>query len=266
MNPATILGILCGMAVLAWATLFSTENAAVFLNLPGLAMVLGGVTAATFICYPLKEVMRVFRAFLLALKREELPIGDYVGGLVELAHKASSQGQIALERELPGIENEFLQVALQMLVDGYGRQEMEAILNTRIEQTYDWEMSSAGIFRTMARLAPAFGIIGTLIGLIAMLQSMAVDVALLGPGMAVALTTTLYGILLANLVFLPIAIKVEKRIEERIVLMSVIRDGVLYLKDRTPAGVVLAKLKAYLPARRWASIRKGERVATGGRR
>jgi chemotaxis protein MotA len=115
-------------------------------------------------------------------------------------------------------------------------------------------MSAAGIYRTMSRLAPAFGIIGTLIGLIGMMQAMGADLREIGPAMATALTTTLYGILLANMVFLPIAVKVEKRIEERAILMSVIRDGVLLIKDRTPALIVLDKLKAYLPPRRWGSI------------
>ncbi len=256
MNVATVIGIICGISVLSYATYLSTDSASVFLNLPGLAIVLGGTLASTFICFPLKEVMRVFNTFLIALKREELPINNYIDEIVKIARDASSKGKVHLERALPGIENEFLQNAIQMLVDGYSREEIKEILETRIEQTYQQEISSAGIYRTMSKLSPAYGIIGTLIGLIGMMQSMSGGLAQIGSQMAVALTTTLYGILLANVLFLPIAIKVEKRIEERVALMCVIRDGVLFIKDKTPAAIVLDKLKAYLPPRRWESVGK----------
>ena len=255
MNIATILGILAGTVILGLATAKSTENPVVFLNLSGLAIVVGGTAAATFICSPLKEVMRVVSAFLLAVKREELPIGNYIDALVAIARTASGKGRIALEKALPNIDNEFLKSAVQMLVDGYSREELKEILDTRIEQSYEHEMAQASIFRTMAKLAPAFGIIGTLIGLIGMMQTMGGDMAQLGPSMATALTTTLYGVLLANMCVLPIAIKVEKRIEERIILMIVIRDGILFVHDQTPAPIVLDKLKAYLPPRRWGSIK-----------
>jgi chemotaxis protein MotA len=254
-NIATVIGFVAGIIVLGTATFFATDSARVFINLPGLAIVLGGTLASTFICFPLKEVTRVFNIFLTALKREELPIGNYIESIVQIARDASSRGKVHLEKTLPGIENEFLQNALQMLVDGYSREEMKEILETRIEQTYQQEISSAGIYRTMAKLSPAYGLIGTLIGFIGLMQAMGGGgIATLGQHMAVALTTTLYGILLSNLFFLPIAVKVEKRIEERVLLMCVIRDGVLFIKDKTPAAIVYDKLKAYLPPRRWASI------------
>lgn len=257
MNAATVIGILFGVLILSVATYMSTDSVGVFINLPGLAIVLGGTMASTFICYPLREVMRVFNTFLLALGREELPIANYINSIVAIARDASAKGKIHLEKQLPGIENEFLKNAIQMLVDGYSREEIREILDTRIEQTYAQEMSSASIYRTMAKISPAFGLIGTLIGLIGMMQDMGSgDMAKLGANMAVALTTTLYGILLADMFFRPIAVKVENRIEERIILMSVIRDGILFIKDKTPAAIVLDKLKAYLPPRRWAGIGK----------
>lgn len=258
MNIATVMGIIFGIGILSYATYMSTDNVKVFLNLPGFAIVVGGTTAATFICYPLKEVMRVFHVFLIALKREELPIGNYIHEIVYLAKEASSKGKIQLEKELAGIENYFLQDGIQLLVDGYSKEEIKEILDSRIYNTYEQEIASAGIFRTMARFSPAFGIIGTLIGLISMMQAMGTDIKGMGSAMAVALTTTFYGILLAYMIFLPIAIKVEKRIEERIILMSVIRDGILAMKDKTPSAIVMHKLKSYLPPRRWASIKKRE--------
>jgi chemotaxis protein MotA len=110
----------------------------------------------------------------------------------------------------------------------------------------------------MASLSPAFGIIGTLIGLIAMMQAMGSDIAGLGPAMATALTTTLYGALFSNMLFRPIAIKVERRIDDIVNLMCVVRDGILFIKDKTPAAIAKDKLQGYLPPRKWAAFKSGQ--------
>ncbi|MFH1135378.1 MAG: MotA/TolQ/ExbB proton channel family protein [Pseudomonadota bacterium] len=256
MNIATVIGVLSGFFILSYATYASTADIRVFFNLPGLAIVLGGTIAATFICYPLKRVAGVFGVFVLALKREELPIGEYISELVSLAKTARAKGKIQLERALEGIENQFLHHSIQMLVDGYSREEIKEILDARIQNTYEQETGQAEIFRTMAKLMPAFGIIGTLIGLISMMQSLEGNLQGLGPAMATALTTTFYGILFSQMIFFPLAVKVEQRIEERVALMCVIRDGILFIQDKTPPAIVLDKLRAYLPPGRWGSIKR----------
>lgn len=264
MNIATIIGFLVGIGILCTAAYTSTASVQVFVDLPGLAIVGGGTIAATFICYPLKEVMRVFGVFMTALTAEELPIGNYIRVLVDLSREVSSRGEESLERTLKTIDNEFLRGGLQMLLDGYSKEELREILDIRIQQYHDQEISAAGTYRTMAALSPAFGIIGTLIGLIAMMQAMGENIGRLGPGMATALTTTLYGALFANMFFTPIAVKVEKRTEERTILMCVIRDGILFIKDKTPAAIVRDKLMGYLPPRKWASV-KAVDSGRGGR-
>jgi chemotaxis protein MotA len=253
MNIATIFGIVAGIFVLCAATYAATDSVQVFLNAPGLAIVLGGTIAATFICYPLREVMRVMGLFVSAFTAEELPIGDYIKDIVAIS-KNAARGEEHLEKSLKRMDNEFLRDGLQMLVDGYSKKELAEILNNRIQQYHDQETNAAGIYRTMAALSPAFGIIGTLIGLIAMMQGMGEDLTSIGPAMATALTTTLYGALFANMLYTPIATKVERRVEERTILMCVIRDGILFIKDKTPAPIVMDKLKGYLPPRKWSSI------------
>jgi chemotaxis protein MotA len=255
-NIATFLGIIFGVAILSLATYSTTANISVFINPPGIAIVLGGVIAATFISYPLKEVLRILGVFFTALKSEELPIGNYIHVCVNLSENVSVKGEAHLEKVVASIDNDFMKSGLQMVLDGYSREEIKEILDNRILQYYDQEMAKAGIFRTMSRLSPAFGIIGTLIGLIAMMQAMHANLEALGPALATALTTTLYGALFANLVFLPVAIKIESRIEEITILMNVIRDGILFIKEKAPSPIVLDKLKGYLPPRRWASIKQ----------
>lgn len=255
MNIATILGIVFGVGVLSLATYTSTDSVSVFINPHGLAIVLGGTIAATFICYPLKEVMRVFGLFAMALKAEELPIGNYINVLVGLSREVGAKGDAHLEHRIKSVDNDFFKSALQMLADGYSKEEIKEILDNRIEQYHDQEMGAAGVFRTMSTLSPAFGLVGTLIGLIAMMQSMGGNIAGIGPAMAVSLTTTLYGVLCANLIFTPFALKVERRIGDITTLMCVIRDGILFIKDKTPSAIVMDKLKGYLPPRQWSSIK-----------
>ncbi|SMF25212.1 motility protein A [Desulfovibrio gilichinskyi] len=255
MNIATIFGIIFGIAILAVATYTSTDSVGVFINIPGIAIVGGGTIAATFICYPLREVMRVLKVFMMAMGADELPLENYINVIVNLSKQVAAKGEENLEGSLKSIENEFLREGLQMLVDGYSKEEIKEILDNRIQQYNEQEHCAAGIYRTMATLSPAFGIIGTLIGLIAMMQGMGGNVGSIGPAMATALTTTLYGALFANMLFTPIAIKVENRIDEITLLMRVIRDGILFIKDKTPSAIVMDKLKGYLPPRKWATVK-----------
>ncbi|MBF0321072.1 MAG: MotA/TolQ/ExbB proton channel family protein [Nitrospirae bacterium] len=255
MNIATIIGILSGTIVLLYTTYSTTDNIAVFLNFEGIAIVVGGIAAATFICYPLKYVLQVVQLFLATLKREDLPIGDYINEIIYLSRKAYTKGELKLENELDTIENEFLKNGLRMVIDNMPIEMLAETLQTRINNTYEEELAKVGMFKTMAKLAPSFGMVGTLVGLIVMLQSMgAGDVAKLGPAMAVALTTTLYGVLLANLLFYPIAVKLENTINQRIVLMKVIMDGLLMTHAKVSPFIVREKLKAYIPQQKWASI------------
>lgn len=259
MNVTTILGIISGITVLVGAIYSSTRSIALFINFPGLAIVLGGVVAATFVCYPLKDVFRVFHVFLSVLKREDLPMGNYIHEIQYLARQTLIKGTLKLEHELEGIENFFLKDGIQMIVDHYPKQKIRDIMETTIRNTYQREMADAAMFRTMAKFSPAFGLVGTLIGLISMLKNMGTgSIEEIGPAMALALITTFYGIILANLFFYPVAVKFEQRIEERTLLMNIIMEGLILITEKTPPDLIKDKLKAYLPPRKWTSIRPRE--------
>jgi len=258
MNIATIIGLVFGLGILIVSAFVSSGgDLARFVDIPGVCIVLGGTFASTFICYPLKNVLGVFGTFLQAMKADELPVVNYINSVVRLAKTATQKGQIQLEKELTQIDNFFLQGAIQMLVDGYSKEEIESILNTRIENIYEQEMNGVEILKTMSGFCPGFGIIGTLIGLINMLSAMGTDMSALGGAMAVALLTTLYGVLFSNIFFVPFAVKVEGRLKERVILMNVIRDGVIFIKDKTPSSIVQDKLKAYTAPDNWESIKEG---------
>lgn len=255
MSVGTLLGWVVGITVLTWAIVSSAGNADIFWYPPGLAIVLGGVVASTLVCYPLPTVFGVLLTFVKALRRDDLPVAHYIGELHVLAQLAVEGGTARLESELAGIENYFLRDGLRMLVDRYPPQKVREIMESAIDSARERELASAAIVRTMARFSPAFGMVGTLIGLIVMFRNMGEDLSAVGPGMAIAVMTTLYGLILAYLVFLPIAIKIERRADERVLLMRVIMEGVILVSKRTPPQLVTDELKAFLPPGRWSDIR-----------
>ena len=264
MNAATLSGMIFGVIVLAWAILGATGEAQIFLYGPGIAIVLGGVIAATLIAYPLQQVLGVFGTFGKVLRREDLPVASYIAEIHYLAQQAISGDPMRLEKELDGVENYFLKDGLRMVVDRYSPDKLRAILSTAIINAQAREQVQADILRTMAKLAPAFGMVGTLIGLIVMFKHMQGGVAEVGAGMATAMMTTFYGLLLAYLLFLPIALKLERRIDDRVRLMTVIMEGLILVAQKTPPELVMDELKAFLPPARWQDIKVRQFRKGGG--
>ena len=159
---------------------------------------------------------------------------------IERVARLSQKGSIReIESEIGRINNPVLRTGIQLVIDNTPEEDVTRLLNWRIARLKAREPAEAQIFRTMATYAPAFGMIGTLVGLVNMLEVMdAGDLEVIGPRMAVALLTTFYGILLANLVFKPIAVKLERRTEERLITMNMVLEGIsLITKRRLPSFI-----------------------------
>src|SRR5690554_1036596 len=239
MNLSTLIGMLSGIAIVFFAIFLTAQDAWTFVNLPGLAIVLGGTFAATLLAYPLREVVRVFKILWIVLRNEKMYAQDDQKELVEVA-KQLVQGRITnAEDQVNQVKNPFLKTGLQLLIDQTPTQDIAELLEWRILRMKIKERAEAQIYRTMAAFAPAFGMLGTLVGLVNMLQGMGESsMADIGVDMAFALLTTLYGVVLANMFFKPIAIKFERRTERRVQLMNMIREGVLLIaKGRSPAYI-----------------------------
>ena len=142
-----------------------------------------------------------------------------------------------------------------MLIDQYPAAKLRHIMTISINNTVDRELSEAAIFRTMARFSPAFGMVGTLIGLIVMFQNLGSNPGVIGAAIGVAMMSTLYGLLFANLIFNPIAVKVERKIEDRERLMRLIMEGLLLVSNRTPPQIVRDELKGFLPTGKWTDLK-----------
>lgn len=244
MDISTIIGIVLGV-LLILAAILSEGSLLTFWSFSSVLVVLGGVTAATLINYPLSQVISVMKVVRVAFKGEDKRPVQMIVYLVAMAERARREGLLALENEVEESDDEFLKKGIQLIVDGTDPELVRAILETEISMMEERHRLGAGIFEAMGASAPAFGMLGTLIGLILMLKKIN-DPSALGPGMALALITTFYGVILANLIFLPIAGKLKLRSNEEMFVKEIVVEGILSIQAGENPRIVAEKMKAYL--------------------
>lgn len=247
MNLSTLLGFAMGLVLIGLAIAFTASNPSDYLSGSSLLIVLGGTVAATLVAYPTAEVRRLLRALLRTLREEKLDSLHAIDELVEIAKHWNRGDAREVESRLQHSRNGFLRTGVQLLIDKAPAEDVMTLLHWRIHRMKAKERADAQVFRSMATFAPAFGMVGTLLGLINMMQMMA-DRNLLeiGNNMALALITTFYGLLLANLVFKPIAIKLERATEQRVLLMTMVLEGVSLLSQRRSPAVLRETLQSFI--------------------
>lgn len=245
MDIATILGLLLGMALVLMAILLGGDIGS-YLNLPSMLIVIGGAFAATMLAYPLGRFLSMHKVLMRAIfTRPQNPV-DLINQMVELAETARRDGILALEGTIENIDDEFLVNGIRMAVDGTDPEVIQLIMETELENLVERHDSSRGMLEAIGKYAPAFGMIGTLIGLVAMLNNMD-DPSKIGAGMATALLTTLYGSMLANMVFLPMADKLAIRSSEEVLAKTIITQGVMAVQSGDNPRSVQAKLYTFVP-------------------
>jgi chemotaxis protein MotA len=216
-----------------------------FVDIPSVLVTIGGTTAAILITYPLPKVKAIFAVTKKILNAGSLDISPWYQTLIDLATIARRDGILALEDRLEGITDEFLKRGLQMLVDGNPADSVSSILDMEINNMEDRHGIGHSMWKNMGSYAPAFGMIGTLIGLVQMLQNLD-DPSKIGSGMAVALLTTFYGAFVANLFCIPIQGKLEQRTAEEVQLKKMLLAGILSIQAGDSPRVVGEKLEVYL--------------------
>ncbi len=251
MDFATLIGLIIGTAVIAMAML-SGADASVFINVPGLLIVLGGTIASTLIKFPIGDC---FRAIGLAIKKAFWQEADRPADLIQLANTLTNtvrkQNLIALENT--EVENPLLKKGMQLCVDGHKPEFIRNVLTKEMNLSIERHEMSEKVFRAMGDSAPAFGMIGTLVGLVQMLSSMQ-EPSSIGPAMAIALLTTLYGALFANLIALPIADKLKSRTDQERINKSLIVESVLGIQQGVNPRVLDELLETYLPSHKRSSL------------
>lgn len=244
MDLATIIGIISGVTLVV-LTIIMGGSAAIFIHVPSMMVVFGGATAATLISFQLKEVLGVINVVRKAFFSEKTDNVALINQIVELSKKARKEGLLAIDKEVSQIEDPFLRSGMEMVVDGTEPELIRNIMETELSYLMERHKRGQDIFSAYGEYAPAFGMIGTLIGLIGMLQNLN-DPSQIGGGMAVALITTFYGALAANLVFLPLAGKLKNRSEEEVLIKEMIIEGVLSIQFGEHPNTIQRKLMNFL--------------------
>jgi chemotaxis protein MotA len=241
---ATLLGL-----VTAWGLIIATialgAAAGTFVNMPSLAIVLGGTFAVVLMRFTLGQFIGSIKTATKAFLHKSESPQAIIDNVVELAGIARKEGLLALERQ--EISNPVLSKGIMMLVDGHEPAVVKKALLTELNETLNRHSVGQQIFKAMGDAAPAMGMIGTLVGLVQMLSNMS-DPKSIGPAMAVALLTTLYGAMLANMFALPIADKLSLRSSEELMNKNIIIESVLGIQEGQNPKILGEILKNFLPA------------------
>ncbi len=242
MDLATLIGFLGAFGVVVFAMVFGGSPLQ-FLNIPSLLIVIGGTCMVVLMKFNLMQFLGAFKVAMKAFMHRLEPLEEMIPQIVELAEISRKDGVLALEDQ--EIENEFLAEGIRMLVDGTDADVVKSVLSKDIKQTVERHTWGARVFEASGDVAPAMGMIGTLIGLVQMLSSMDNPKAI-GPAMAVALLTTLYGAMIANMVAMPIAGKLKLRKTEEGRLRAMCLDGLLGIQSGLHPRIIESTLKTYL--------------------
>ncbi len=255
MDLTTIGGLLAGLALIVISILWDKGNVFAFIHIPSIMITVGGTFTAFFSSYPLKDSLSVFKIGAEAFSPLKENTQQTIDKIIELANIARKEGLLALEEAISGINDPFLKKCVMLIVDGTDPGVVQNLLDVEISFMQARHAKGQGMFEWLATLGPAFGMLGTLIGLINMLRSLD-DPSSLGAGMSTALITTFYGVILANMIFNPIANKLKMRSQVEVLRMQIMLEGMLAIQAGENPRLIREKLNSF--------IAKSRRTGDGG--
>jgi len=253
MDLGTVLGLVLANA-LVFIPIIMAGDLESFIDIPSILIVVGGAISAVLTSFPIPELFGAFAALKKAFFSKPQDYAKIIDSLVDFGEKARREGLLALERELANFDDDFLKKAIQLAVDGNEVQVIEGVMGIEIDNIEDRHKTGKDIFDALGSLAPAFGMIGTLIGLIQMLKALD-DPSNIGAGMAVALITTFYGSLIANTICIPLATKLDRRSKHEVLEKNIILSGILAIQSGDNPRVLRDKLETFIPPK----LRKGSK-------
>ncbi len=245
MDISTIIGLVAGLIFVIISIALGGGEVPRFLDWPSVMIVFGGIISALFVSYPMVKLIEGFKTVKHAFSKKDINPTEVISKINELALSARKEGLLALEEIAQGMDDQFLQKGILLIVDGTDAELLRSILETEIAFVENRHKDNQKFWDSIAELGPAWGMIGTLIGLIIMLDNLN-DPSTLGPKMAVALITTFYGSMIANLVATPISNKLKLKSSEEILHKQVMVEGLLSIQAGENPRVIEEKLKAFL--------------------
>ncbi|GAA0291468.1 chemotaxis protein MotA [Gracilibacillus halotolerans] len=243
----TPIGLTVGFIVIMLAIISAggVTGFSAFLSVSSILIVVGGLVTALLVNFNKKQLKNAKNVLAEAFKKDESDVTELIALFERLSERSRREGLLALENELEEVEDPYIKKGILLAIDGIEPEIINDIMNAEIDAMEERHTRGRLIIEKAGEYAPAWGMLGTLVGLILMLQNLD-DPTTLGPSMAVALLTTFYGSLLANLVFLPMAGKLESRTDEEIFHKQVIIEGVLGVQSGQNPRILKEKLTAFL--------------------
>ncbi|XZE55432.1 motility protein A [Planctomycetaceae bacterium SH139] len=246
MDIATLVGLLCALGLIIGSMLMGSAPITAYIDVPSIMVVLGGALAAAMICFPLRSMLGSPKVALKVLLNKNEDLGELVAQLVALAETARRDGLLALESKVSEIQNPLVRTGIQMAVDGGTPESVEEVLRSEVSAIASRHKEGKAIMDQLGRFAPAYGMIGTLMGLIMMLSDMS-DPSSIGSGMAVALITTLYGAIVANVFFSPFAEKLGLLSKQELIATEIAIRGVMAIQSGESPRAIDQKLQTFIP-------------------
>ncbi len=265
--PTTLFGIIMGLGVMIFAIIKVTQQdpsainsvTDIYINYPAFMIVAGGTLASTLIAHPLSHLFRGMKAFFVVFIRPEFNFTKIINDICNFSQVYVKEGIPGLEKKIEEHKtNNMVKDGLAMLVNGYKPEEIQEFLETSVARKYDTNMIDYYVFKTMSKAAPAFGMVGTLVGLIFMLSIMNDDPSKIGPFLAVALVTTFYGLILANLIFSPMGNKMIHQAELNFRTDKMEAEGVMYVMKKQHPIYIKDALASYVPNKQKKRLFKDE--------
>ncbi len=245
MDLGTVIGLVLTLALLFGAMAMGV-GLGPYIDIPSILIVFGGTTGVLMIGFKMEQIKIAGKVFMIAIKPQQIDFQELIKKMVEYSTKARKDGILALEADANSETNEFLKKGLSMAVDGSEPDTIRELLEIDMDQTSSRHKSNISLFDQISGFAGAMGMIGTLIGLVAMLLNMS-DPSAIGPAMAVALLTTMYGAMLGNIIGAPVANILGIRDSDEVLLKTLIIEGIMSIQAGDNPRNLEAKLLAFLP-------------------
>ncbi|NLY76962.1 MAG: motility protein A [Tissierellia bacterium] len=245
MDISTIVGILLGTVFMIYGIILSGDLGT-YWHIPSLVITLGGTLASTLASFPIDDFTNTVKVVKKAFVYKDISPEEVIKEVIRLANVARKEGLLALDEYAESLEDHFLKKGITLIVDGTEPELVRNILETELVYLEERHSNGQRVFETAANFAPAFGMIGTLIGLINMLKTID-DPNTIGPNMSVALVTTFYGSVLANVVFSPLAQKLKERNNREILVKELMVEGLLSIQAGENPRIIEEKLKTFIP-------------------
>jgi chemotaxis protein MotA len=243
----TFIGILIGIGVVVLAISGVQAPYQTFINPHGALIVIGGILASTLISFRFPELVQGISAFFIVFVRGKHNLVKEINTIASLSTIFSRQGIAELEKEVNKLRPSLFKDGLTLFINGYKKEEIQKIIEESITLRWEREQIEVRLFRQMGRLSPAFGMVGTLVGMIFMLSQMREKPDQIGPFMAIALTATLYGLFLANAVFYPMAEKISVCADDNVILGRLWLEGIIMIIEKQHPVYIKDRLSSYLP-------------------